>query len=433
MDEKKYDVVVVGAGASGLMAAWEFAMVGKKVAVLEARERIGGRMFTYHDERFDMPVELGAEFIHGKLELTQTILDRAGIDYYEVTGEVWRKNNGKLKEQNDFIEDYSALKKKFREVKQDIPVAEFLDRHLEGDKFEKLRFTLKNYVEGYYAADTERASTLAMKDELGKSGDEQYRIEGGYENLFDFIFDQCRRKGVAFFMSTPVQKIRWAKDTVEIISGNESFSAEKLLITVPVGVLQNEKIQFTPALPQITEAARKLGYGPVIKTVLQFDEAFWKNRELVPQKNLKKLGFLFSHEVIPTWWTYFPKNVAMITGWSGGPHAKELQHLSDKEILGKAIQSLSNIFDIGETVLHKKLRGWHVANWQNDPYSCGGYSYEVVGGKDAKKKLGRPVEDTIYFSGEGLFEGTEIGTVNAALKMGQETAHTMIAAFKKQT
>ena len=120
----------------------------------------------------------------------------------------------------------------------------------------------------------------------------------------------------------------------------------------------------------------------------------------------------------------------MITGWSAGPNARELQHLGEKEILQKALTSLSNIFGLPKELIQKKLRGWHVANWQNDPYSCGGYSYEVVGDNEAKKVLKQPVENTLYFTGEGLFEGTEIGTVNAALKMGQDTAHIMIAGFK---
>src|SRR5205085_9722338 len=130
--------------------------------------------------------------------------------------------------------------------------------------------------------------------------------------------------------------------------------------------------------PRQMAAARSLGFGPVIKTILQFEEAFWKDKEITAGKNLDKLSFLFSQAIIPTWWTYYPKNAAMITGWSGGPHAARLQQLSDEEILQKALDSLAEIFDIDSSELRQKLKGWHVANWPNETTIRGGYSYDVV-------------------------------------------------------
>ena len=118
----------------------------------------------------------------------------------------------------------------------------------------------------------------------------------------------------------------------------------------------------------------------------------------------------------------------MITGWSGGPHANEIKDLSNEEILQKALESLSRIFKIDKADIQQKLKGWHVANWVKDPYSCGGYSYEVVNGVKIKQILKAPIENTIFFAGEGLFDGTEIGTVEAALFSGRETAHQIIAS-----
>jgi monoamine oxidase len=120
----------------------------------------------------------------------------------------------------------------------------------------------------------------------------------------------------------------------------------------------------------------------------------------------------------------------MLTGWSGGPNAEKLKDLNNEEILLNALQSLSEIFSIDKTTLLQKLKGWHVANWLIDPYSCGGYSYEVVNGKRFKQIIKQPIDNTIYFAGEGLYDGPEIGTVEAALITGRETAHQIIAAFK---
>src|ERR671912_1169077 len=147
---EEYDVVVVGAGAAGLIAALEVALTGRKVCVIEAKEKSGGRINTVFNER-DYPIELGAEFVHGDLPITMQILKKVGIKTYEVKGSIWRKKDGKLQEQEDFIEDFPDLEKKFKELKQDIPVSVFIEECLKDSKYEKLRFNLQNYVEGYSA------------------------------------------------------------------------------------------------------------------------------------------------------------------------------------------------------------------------------------------------------------------------------------------
>jgi monoamine oxidase len=429
MEQNYFDVIVVGAGASGLMAAWELVQTGKKTAVVEAKDRVGGRAYTVRDNNFELPVELGAEFVHGNLELTQMLLKKAGAEKYKVAGDIWQNEDDELDEQDDFIEDYSALNKKFEELREDISVADFIKDYLQGNEFEEARFTLKNYVEGYYAADTHKASTFSLREELTTSDDEQYRIEGGYIKLVDYLHKQCNEKGVQFFLSHPAKEIKWEKGDVEVVSGQKTFYAKKVLITVPVGVLQSESIRFSPAIPETMNATKQLGFGPVIKTLLQFDEAFWKNEKFTQGKKLDKLSFIFSRSIIPTWWTYHPKHVAMLTGWSGGPHAEKLKGLSDEEILLNALKSLSEIFNIDKTTLQQKLKAWHVANWVNDSYCCGGYSYEVVNGSKYKRIIKQPIENTIFFAGEGLIDGPEIGTVEAALSSGRDTAHRMIANF----
>jgi len=431
MEENYFDVIVIGAGAAGLMAALELVQAGKQTAVIEAKEDIGGRIHTIQDKRFELPVELGAEFVHGDLELTKLILKKAGIEQYTVSGDIWQDEDDELDEQKDFIEDYSLLNKKFKELKEDMSVAEFIENYLQGNEFEEARFTLKNYVEGYYAADTHKASTFALREELTTSSDKQYRVEGGYTKLVDYLYTQCKKKGVQFFLSHPVQEIKWQPGVAEVMTNQKNFSAKKLLITVPVGVLQAGSISFSPAIPDRINAIKELGFGPVIKTLLQFDEAFWKKNEFTQGKNIDKLSFIFSKAIIPTWWTYYPKDAAMLTGWSGGPHAEEIKDLNNEEIIQKALESLSEIFKASVSLLQKKLKAWHVANWVIDPYSCGGYSYEVVNGSKIRQIIKQPVENTIFFAGEGLFDGPEIGTVEAALYTGKETAHQMIASFKK--
>ena len=429
MEKLQFDVLVIGAGAAGLMAAWEIALTGRSVAIIEAKDRIGGRIFTNRDEVFSLPIELGAEFVHGDLQLTQQLLKKAGAEIYKISGSIWQKKDGQIQEQEDFIEDFSYLQKKFKELEEDIPVSQFLEQYLQGDKYEELRFTLQNYVEGYYAADTNKASIFALYEELTKSSDEQYRVEDGYLQLVNYLEQQCKEKDVQFFLSQPVWQVHWKDSSVEAITEKGNFSASKVLITVPVGVLQSDAITFFPALPQVKQAAQHLGYGDIVKMIFQFEDAFWKDKALTNGKDLHNLNFLFSEEIIPTWWTQHPKKETILTCWLGGPKAAALRMLGVEELTQKALFSLGNIFGIDVIHLHQKVKGVQFYNWSADPHFLGAYSYEVVNGKKYIKALQQPVEQTIFFAGEGLHHGPEIGTVEAALISGRDTAHRLIASF----
>lgn len=429
MVNQRYDVIVIGAGACGLMAALEMALTGKKIAVIEARDRIGGRIHTIYDQEFDQPVELGAEFIHGELKETFLISKKAGIGHDKTAGEIWQNEDGNLEEQNDFIEDYNDLNKKFKELKTDISIKEFLERHLQGDKYEELRFTLKNYIEGYYAAETSKASTYALRDELNNSSDKQFRPEGGYLKLVEYLFNKCKEANVYFAFNEPVARLEYSKDQVSVTTNKTRYFSTKVLVTVPIGVLQSGSIQFVPDIPEKIKASKLLGFGAVAKTIFQFKNAFWKDKDKTQGKDVKKLGFMFARTIIPTWWTQYPKDSAMITGWSGGPHANDLKGLSKEEVKEKGLQSLSSIFNISLEELRSNLIGWYVYDWLEDLYCIGGYSYDVINGAALRETVRKPIYDTVFFSGEGLYEGIEIGTVEAALSTGKDSAMKIVSTF----
>jgi monoamine oxidase len=427
MESLSFDVLVIGAGAAGSISALEIASRGYSVAIIEAKERIGGRIFTIHGE--SEIIEMGAEFVHGNLPLTQQLLKEAGAKLSSIEGSILQYKNGQLEEMKDFINDFDDLEKKFECLLSDKPVAGFLREDLKDEKYRDLRQSLENYVEGYYAADTSKASAIALREELTKGQEEQYRIAGGYKLLIDYLEQQCRQKGVQFFLSQPVSQLHWKRGEAVVKTEKVNYKTKKVLLTIPVGVLQKETITFYPSLPKIKEAVQCLGFGHVIKIVMQFDAAFWKDSSLTKKKSLPEFSFLFSNEMIPTWWTHHPHDDTILVGWLGGPKAEAMQFFTIEDITAKAITSLSKIFNIDALTLKQKLVKSHFYNWSADPHFCGAYSYEVVNNGEYIRRMQQPIEGTLFFAGEGLHRGPEIGTVEGALVSGRDAANRLINSF----
>ena len=427
----KTEIIIIGAGAAGLMCARELAQAGKSIIILEARNRPGGRIHTITDPGFPLPIELGAEFIHGDLELTQKLLREAKLDSYETKGDLWRSEKGKFIEQEDFIEDIDEVIKQLKKLPTDVGVAEFLDATFHGEKYVMLRKTLKSYVEGYNAANSTYASSFALLQQLLGEDQKQYRLKHGYTELIDYLVYGSLANGAIINYDTPVKAINWSKGKVKVIDQTGgAFVGSRAVITVPLGVLQNQSgIKFSPNITETLTAINSLGFGSVIKVLLNFDEPVWK--EAIKARSLKNSdpGFIFSDAIIPTWWTQIPEKNGMITGWLAGPKADRLQHESTEEIFRLALESLAVIFKIPRSTLQSKLLGSHVHNWSTDEFSKGAYSYETIHSKKAKNIISTPIADTLYFAGEAYYEGSESGTVEAALITGDKVSKKILEAM----
>lgn len=158
--------------------------------------------------------------------------------------------------------------------------------------------------------------------------------------------------------------------------------------------------------------------------LLEFDAPFWDEEEIanVAGVDLKNMSFVLSDQEVPTWWTQVPERSPVLTGWLGGlPAARKVDAPTD-ELLQQSLQSLGNIFKKNVEELKDRLVAFEVMNWTADPFTRGSYAYDTVGAHTLRKILSSPVENTLFFAGEYLYEGPAMGTVEAALTSGRDVA-----------
>jgi monoamine oxidase len=436
VNSAKFDVLVIGAGVAGLNAGRLLAQAGRRVAILEARNRIGGRIWTrpisLDDSQRAAPVELGAEFVHGLPPATWSLIEEAALRTYEVEGSALRFDGSRLTMAD--IQQGSAegvLEEMRQWIGQQASDLSFID-YLNGRVIDPLTArAASNYVEGFNAADQNRISVAALAKQQAAedaiAADRLFRVEAGYAALPDFLAGRFIAAGGELMLDAPVKKISWKRGAVTVEVGGKQYHADRAVITVPLGVLQAEMIEFVPLPADILFHANRLAMGPVVKVVLVFKSKFWS----------EDLSFLLAPtEVPPTWWTPMPHEAAMLTGWAGGPKAAGLLRLVTAEgdagaLLDQCLSTLAKIFARSLVDIRQMLSSWHMHDWQSDDYARGAYSYVPVGALDAPAKMSQPVEDTLHFAGEHTDTSGAWGTVHAALATGVTAGRRILGLDKR--
>jgi monoamine oxidase len=411
------DAIVVGAGIAGLAAARRLAEAGLSVMLLEARERVGGRILTVRAPEAELPIELGAEFVHGRPPELLELIREAGLSLFERDGEFRCYDGGRLVDCEP--EWFGVLDNLPSDP--DMTFAEYL---AQARPPEKVAAQARNYVEGFNAADANRIGTAALRRQQQAEeeieGDRAFRVLEGYDRLPEFVLERFLAAGGRLHLRAAVTGIDWKPGEVRVTTGNgelPELRARRVVIALPLGVLQTGSVAIRPDIEAFA-AIGKMAMGSATRTTLLFRERFWE--QVAP-----KLSFLLTQErPLPVWWTSLPNASPALTGWVGGPRA--LAAPSGNALRDEALALLSRIFGAGD--LRSLLVSAHTHDWQSDPFSRGAYSYAPKGALQASGELARPIDDTLYFAGEHTDTTGNWGTVHAALGSGLRAARQILDA-----
>ncbi|HET7583842.1 MAG TPA: NAD(P)/FAD-dependent oxidoreductase [Gemmatimonadaceae bacterium] len=431
-------VIVVGAGVAGLAAARALVRAGVDVAVLEARDRIGGRILTQRVPMLPLPVELGAEFVHGRPAELETLAREASLVPVEITGAWWSARHGRMETSGDtwaHVEELLAGMDPEREP--DRSLDEYLAAHASDASMAVAREAARRFVSGFHAADPARVSerALARMGSAATGGDRSARLLDGYAEVPAWL---ARDLAGRLRLDTVVHRIEWQRGRVGVHvhargaarRGVEELHADAAIITVPLGVLhagdgEEGAIAFDPPPVSALRAARGLAMGSAVRIVFALRERFWETRPLAwpADADPAMLAFLQCADAdVPVWWTTFPVRAAMLVGWVGGPAAAAMAGEPLERVAARALRGLARAVGMSYDQLRTMVMGRWMHDWEHDPFTRGAYSYPVVGGADAAAQLAEPVEETLFFAGEATARAGRNGTVDGAIASGERAA-----------
>jgi monoamine oxidase len=426
--QKSHDVVVIGAGMAGLSAARDLARAGLDVLVLEARERVGGRIQTLH-EPSPHGLELGAQMIHGSRAPTWELVREFGVEtrpFGDWTTWAWAPATGFQKPDPARTEEIEVrLSRAYHAYHgEDATFQQFLD---------DLKFApeeqdnVAEHALSWSAEPSEISLRAAMEDEAAWDSyhDRDYQVVGGYDRLPRKLADGL---GERVRLSCVVRQIEWGRYgalvSYERRGRAEKARARRAVLTLPIGVLQSGTPVFSPDLPPWKKrAVQSLKMGRVVVVHFLFDASFW--RDLVPG--------------LPGWsarggrvsfWDPHPAGTGapVLLGWITGASAQELSDLGEEAGRERALGWVAEAFPTAG--VRQRLKWSSLRDWLRDPYTFGSYSFTCPGGALERAVLATPLEG-LHFAGEATAAAPHYQTVHGAYLSGRRAAREILAALGK--
>lgn len=415
------EVAIIGAGMAGLAATRVLQAHGVACELFEATDRLGGRARDLSDHGGLLPVELGPEFVHGRPDATISLLGAARLGLDPIRDVHHQREHGALVTIDDIWERFGKLLAPAARQAHDESARAFLaHQHLSPE--DARLFSM--LIEGFYAAPLDDISIRSIADDASAAAGEdtaQARVRGGYGKLVDWLVDQLR--GIAIHTCCVVRAIDWTGDHVSIEHSRGSAMADRAIITLPIGVLQGGAVALRPGLGEHASALCQLAMGQVVKLMMCFDDAVW--RDYAP----RDLEFVHGGETgFPTYWLRSAFDAHQVTAWAGGPHATALAGRNIIQLVDGALDGLAALLGMPRSKLATHVRHHHMHDWTADPFALGAYSYTRVGGGEAAALLARPLDGRIWLAGEATdseYEGTVAGAIASGTRAAEQILDRM--------
>lgn len=415
------EVAVIGAGLAGLAAARALVEHGIEVEIFEASGRIGGRARTIEEDHQDLPVELGPEFVHGTPDSTLNLVREASaeIEHLDSQNHVW--SDGHLVREHRMWRKLGKLLDGAKRLTHDESAREYLEHEHMSPKDAQLFTTL---VEGFYAAPIDDISIESIAADDSGAGEEQApsstRIRGGYAKLVGWLGSRLAQNRVPIHHGFVLRRVDWGGDHVRLHGIDRYAEANRLVVTLPISILQSADLEFRPQLVEHRGVLDQLAMGHVVKLVMCLREPIWQR--YAPHT----VAFVHRHDLtFPTFWLRSHGRAHQVTAWAGGPHAIAIIDWSKADLVEQALVSLAESLRMPASELLESLLHVHFHDYAHDPFARGAYSYTRVGGTHAADTLARPLADRLYFAGEATDPDYE-GTVAGALASGVRAANQLI-------
>lgn len=416
VQKSRWDVIVVGAGIAGLSAARELARSGARVAVLEGRGRPGGRILTVRPEAAALPVELGAEFVHGKPPDLLALVREAGVELEPVAGRHFELSGGEVRPAKELDHVLGELE---RGSASDGESALELG-HMRGFDSEHTRW-LQHFVEGFHGGPADRVSARSIIRQAATT-ETQARSRQGYGALVDFLSAELVNAGSGLALGCRVETVAVTAHGVLVRDGLREYRAGACIVAVPLAMFQAPRelggIELEPPPPEVLLAARRFENGLALRVTLRLVEP-------APFQAALPAG-AFMHvldEDFPTWWSSSDGREPRLVAWCGGPRCAKIA--GDRRAGAAALATFARLLGKSLPEARALVRDVYVHDFGVDQLSRGAYPYELAT-SDSEVELpifaGSP---PLLVVGD-FFDADEVGTVAAAVKSGTAAARALL-------
>jgi len=420
---RQHSAVIIGAGFSGLAGAFKLKNAGWKVTVLEARDRIGGRVFSHKFKDTDLVCELGAEWVGESHERIKALCRDFNIplqrhqfdDYLMRDGRVYRPG------QWSFSPQAKAAFEKLIAGYDKLTLAQKtkLDRYDWWNYLEKIGFTeddllLRDLMDSTdFGESIRHVSAFAALAEYAESSphnEMDYKMTGGNSRLADEFAKRIGSENIR--LNSPVIEVKQLKGFASVQTAVETLRCDAVICTAPIQSLL--KLKFDPPLPPAQQAAaEQLTYARICKNSVLYDERFWK------AENFSMVSDTTSHYYFHSTQSQ-PGRQGILTAYAIGEKADVLASQSDQRRMKIVAGDLSD-FNGDAPILARGIASYA---WQRDPFTDGAYALYRPGQWFGLRPILQRPHGKVLFAGEHLADWQ--GFMEGAIETGEAAAQHLI-------